>query len=258
MATDFEPFLNAALWCAGLAVVAWMVSVARRDAGIADVFWPWFAVGSAVFYLPSTEAASLLASTVLIAIVISACRLSVMVWRRTARAGEDRRYSEIRARWGKGFAFKSLPGIFMLQAAMGFLLAVPLAYVMTRADSLSGWDLGFGALWLLGFLLQVSADWQLAQFARRDDGSGVLKSGVWRYSRHPNYFGELCMAWAIFGFAAIGGGGWTVFAPVLITWSILRFTGISRMEDAISARRPGYGAYARQTSPLIPWPPRKT
>ena len=255
---DLNPFILSALVCAGLGVIAWIVSVVRSDAGIADVFWPWFAVVSALCYSPAIGSLSMLPGVLLGAITVSACRLSLMVVRRTRRAGEDRRYTDIRKNWGRGFALKSLPGIFLLQAAMGFILAMPLAFAMTRSGSPTPWDLFFGLLWLVGFLIQVSADRQLARFASNDDGSGVLQAGVWRYSRHPNYFGELCMAWAIFGLAALGGGSWTVFAPLLITWSILRFTGVSRMEEGISSRRPGYAAYARVTSPLIPWPPRKT
>jgi len=253
----FNLLLGSAAWCLTLSVVAWSISVVRRDAGIADVFWPWFSVGSAVIYalgswpLPATSVGFLGLLTV------SASRLSMAVIRRTHRAGEDRRYSEIRNQWGKGFALKSLPGIFLMQGLMGFTLAVPLAYAITGFQNASILGSLFIVVWLLGFMFQVVADRQLAAFSKADDGTGVLSTGVWRYSRHPNYFGELCMIWAIFALAAANGGAWTLFAPLLMTWSILRFTGITRMEDGISSRRPGYGSYMKKTSALIPLPPRK-
>ncbi|RZO22477.1 MAG: DUF1295 domain-containing protein [Candidatus Thioglobus sp.] len=249
--------VESAAWCLALSVVAWSISVVRTDVGIADVFWPWFSAGSAVIYaldswpLPATSVGFLGL------LIVSASRLSLAVIRRTHRAGEDRRYTDIRNRWGKGFAIKSLPGIFLMQGLMGFALAMPLAYAVTGFQNASILGSLFIAVWFLGFLLQVTADRQLSAFSKADDGTGVLSTGVWRYSRHPNYFGELCMVWAIFGLAAANGGAWTLFAPLLMTWSILRFTGISRMEDGISSRRPGYESYMKKTSALIPLPPRK-
>lgn len=250
-------FIHSFVWCLLLAVVAWAFSVQRKDAGIADVFWPWLGVGSAALYLISEGSPSLIGWVVIGAISISAARLSATVLKRTRRAGEDRRYTEIRDSWGRGFVLKSLPGIFLLQGLMGFVLALPLAYVVTRDGAWGLVDLLFTAVWVAGLLVQTVADRQLAAFAKADDGSGVLRTGVWRYSRHPNYFGELCMAWAVFGLAVGGGGGWTIIAPILLTWSILRFTGVSRMEKGISSRRPGYDSYAKVTSPLILWPPRQ-
>ena len=84
----------------------------------------------------------------------------------------------------------------------------------------------------------------------------VLDTGLWYFSRHPNYFGELCMVWSVFGLALVGGGGWTLFAPLLLTWSILSFTGVTRMEREMPSRRPEYAGYASVTSALFPWPPR--
>jgi steroid 5-alpha reductase family enzyme len=144
-----------------------------------------------------------------------------------------------------------------MQGLMGFTLAVPLAYAVTGFENASILSFLFIIIWSSGFLVQAVADRQLAVFSRTDDGTGVLSTGLWRYSRHPNYFGELCMIWAIFALAAANGGVWTLFAPLLMTWSIFRFTGITRMEDGISSRRPGYESYMKKTSALIPLPPRK-
>ena len=250
-------FFLAFFCCALISLVAWAISLARHDAGVADVFWPWLAVASVLVYVQGAWPPGGIAGITLAAIVIAALRLSAMVIARTARAGEDRRYTEIRSGWGPGFLMKSLPGIFLLQGAMGFVAAIPLSVVMTRSGSLLWADALMIGLWLSGFVIQAVADHQLAKFSKGDDGTGVLKAGLWRYSRHPNYFGELCMVWSIFGLALISGGGWTVFAPLLMTWSILRFTGVARMEHQMPSRRPDYPAYARVTSALIPWPPRR-
>ena len=252
-----HPFFLALLCCALISVIAWAVSLAKRDAGVADVFWPWLAVVSALVYAKDTWPPGGIAWITLVVIGIAALRLSAMVIVRSARTGEDRRYTEIRSGWGPGFGIKSLPGIFLLQGLMGFVAAIPLSVVMTRTGGLLWADVLMLGLWLSGFVIQAVADRQLAKFRKGDDGTGVLKTGLWRYSRHPNYFGELCMAWSVFGLALIGGGGWTVFAPLLMTWSILRFTGVARMEQAMPSRRPDYAAYASVTSALIPWPPRR-
>jgi len=249
--------IASAAWCLALSVVAWFFSVVRRDAGIADVFWPWFSVGSAVVYALDAWPLPAISLGFLGLLAVSASRLSLAVIRRTRRAGEDRRYSDIRNQWGKGFAIKSLPGIFLMQGLMGFTLAVPLAYAVTGFENASILSFLFIIIWSSGFLVQAVADRQLAVFSRTDDGTGVLSTGLWRYSRHPNYFGELCMIWAIFALAAANGGVWTLFAPLLMTWSIFRFTGITRMEDGMSSRRPGYENYMKKTSALIPLPPRK-
>ena len=252
-----HPFFLALVCCAVISVIAWAVSLAKRDAGVADVFWPWLAVVSALVYAKYTWPPGSITGIILAAIGIAALRLSAMVIVRSARTGEDRRYTEIRSGWGRGFGIKSLPGIFLLQGVMGFVAAIPLSVVMTRTGELLWADALMLGLWLSGFVIQAVADHQLATFSKGDDGTGVLKTGLWRYSRHPNYFGELCMAWSVFGLALIGGGGWTVFAPLLMTWSILRFTGVARMEQAMPSRRPDYSAYANVTSALIPWPPRR-
>ena len=251
-----NPFMQAVCWCVLVALLAWGFSLARRDASIADIFWPWLGVGSAIIYLLSAWPPSPIAWATLAGITVAALRLSAMVISRIARAGEDRRYSEIRSSWGAGFGLKSLPGIFLLQGAMGFVAAIPLAFVMARPHSFGFFDLLMMAIWFSGFGIQVVADRQLAAFARVDDGTGVLTTGLWRYSRHPNYFGELCMAWSVYGLALAGSGGWTLFAPLLMTWSIVRFTGITRMEREMPSRRPEYEAYAEATSALFPWPPR--
>ena len=251
-----NPFIQAALWCTLVSLLAWAISLAKRDASVADVFWPWMSVGSAAIYLLSALSPSPIAWVTLAGITVAALRLSVMVISRIALGGEDRRYTEIRSSWGRGFGLKSLPGIFMLQGAMGFVTAVPLAVVMARPDAFEFVDVLMMGLWLVGFVIQTAADQQLAKFTRADDGTGVLRTGLWRYSRHPNYFGELCMAWSVFGLALVGGGGWTLFAPLLLTWSILSFTGVTRMEREMPSRRPEYAGYASVTSALFPWPPR--
>jgi len=252
-----NPFFQAFAVTIVIAILGWVMSLVRRDASIADFFWPWLGVVSAGVYLINAASPTSVALVVFGIVVVGAVRLALFVAMRLKRQGEDRRYAEIRQRWRVGFALKSLPGIFLLQAIMGFLLAIPLSVVMIRSNSWAMLDIVALLVWLGGFSIQVIADQQLTKFAANDTGSGVLQTGIWRYSRHPNYFGELCMGWGLFAFAVSGGGAWTVFAPLLLTWSILRFTGISRMEKGILSRRPCYASYVQATSPLVPWPPRR-
>ena len=150
-----HPFFLALLCCVLISVIAWAVSLAKRDAGVADVFWPWLAVASALVFAKDTWPLGGIAWVTLVMIGIAALRLSVMVIVRSAATGEDRRYTEIRSGWGPGFGIKSLPGIFLLQGVMGFVAAIPLSVVMTRTDGLLWADALMLGLWLSGFVLSL-------------------------------------------------------------------------------------------------------
>jgi steroid 5-alpha reductase family enzyme len=112
-------------------------------------------------------------------------------------------------------------------------------------------------LWLAGFACEAIADWQLVRFKANPAQRGrVLDTGLWRYSRHPNYFGEALLWWGFYAFAAAAGGWWTLFAPVLMTVLLLKISGVPLLEHDIAERRPGYRDYVQRTSAFIPRPPK--
>jgi steroid 5-alpha reductase family enzyme len=237
---------------------AWLISLATRNVGIVDIFWGLAIAGAGVTWAvlaPVDAPRGPLAATLA---AIWALRLGWhILWRGWGRP-EDRRYREIRARNEPGFTFKSVYLVFGLQAVLAWLVAFPLLGTATSAAPLGLLDYAGLTLWVVGFLFEAVADAQLAAFQRRDDSArGVMSSGLWRYSRHPNYFGEFVLWWGVWLMAAGGGAWWTCFGPALLTFFLLKVSGVALTEKDIAGRRPEYQAYIRRTSAFFPAPPRR-
>lgn len=247
---------------AGLAAVSaaatllWGVSLIRRDASIADPFWaPGFALVAATYLLRAGP--SLRAWLVLAVVTLWAIRLGTHLLRRNLAHGEDPRYAAWRARHGARFWWVSLFTVFWLQACILWVVSAPLlgAVVAGGTPGALGW---VGLLVGLGGLtVEAVADAQLRRFrARAGDGTGVLDTGLWRYSRHPNYFGNAVLWWGLWLVAADGGAWWTAVGPLLMTVLLLRVSGVTLLERGLRERRPAYDDYVRRTSAFVPWPPR--
>jgi steroid 5-alpha reductase family enzyme len=190
-------------------------------------------------------------------LAIWALRLAGHITWRNRGHGEDRRYQAIRARNQPGFEYKSLVYVFLLQAVLGWIVSLPL-YVAFNSAEPTGWLLRAGALlWIVGFYFEVVGDAQLARFKADPASAGqVMDRGLWRYTRHPNYFGECCLWWGFFLIAADAGGWWTLVSPLLMTVLLLKVSGVGLLEKDIGERRPAYREYIRRTSAFLPWIPR--
>ena len=242
-------------WAAALpailvvALPAWAVATARRNAGLVDIFWSLFFLCAGVVYARElTHPAFLL-------LAAWALRLAGHLARRNWRAEEDRRYQAIRRRNEPGFAWKSLYLVFGLQAVLAWIVSAPL-FVVLRSE-LSAWQMAGLGISAFGIAFETVADWQLARFKADAANAGrVMERGLWRYSRHPNYFGECCVWWGFWIAAAAAGGAWTVFAPLVMTYLLLRVSGVALLERDIGERRPQYGEYARRTNAFFPGPRR--
>ena len=231
-----------------LSLVAWAVATARRNAGLVDIFWPLFFLTAAAVY--ALQAGTL--SAVLALVALWALRLAGYLAWRNWNAEEDHRYRAIRARNEPGFAWKSLYLVFGLQALLAWIISAPLQAGISGAGN----PLGVGLV-LFGVAFESVADWQLARFKADPASRGrVMDRGLWRYTRHPNYFGECCVWWGFWLIAAGAGGAWTVFSPLLMTFLLLRVSGVTLLEKDIGERRPGYADYARRTNAFIPGPRR--
>lgn len=241
-----------------LMVVAWLLSLTLRNVGIVDVFWGLAIAGAGGTWLLLQPDPSPRGALALLLAVLWAARLAMHILWRNRGKPEDRRYRVIRANNEPNFAFKSLYIVFLLQAVLAWLVAMPLlGTALSTASPLGPVDLPGVLLWLAGFFLQSTADLQLARFQKRPDAErAVMNQGVWRYSRHPNYFGEFLMWWGLWLIAAAGGAWWTVFGPLLITFFLLKVSGVALTEKDIGSRRPEYADYIRRTSAFVPWPPR--
>jgi len=243
---------------AGLALVAWAVATARRNAGLVDVFWSLFLLlAAAIFALlaePGARGWLTLALT-----TAWALRLSAYLAARNWNAPEDHRYRAIRARNEPGFAWKSLYLVFGLQAVLAWLISAPLAAAIANPSPLTALDWAGAALAALGIVYESVADLQLARFkADATNAGGVMDRGLWRYSRHPNYFGEFCVWWGLYLIAAGAGGWWTLFSPLLMSVLLLRVSGVTLLEKDIGERRPAYRDYARRTRAFFPGPLRES
>jgi steroid 5-alpha reductase family enzyme len=240
-----------------LMAAGWVAGVVKRDVGIVDALWGPAVAGAGVTYLlagPATGARGQLAVALAVA---WALRLSAHVLWRNHGKPEDRRYREIRARNEPGFWWKSLYLVFALQALLAWIIGLPLYGAVTSAAPLGRLDALGAALVMFGLAFESVADWQLLRFqAGPAAGRGVMDRGLWRYSRHPNYFGESCLWWGLWLVALAGGAWWTAIGPALLTFLLLRVSGVALTEKDITGRRPDYQDYMRRTSAFLPRPPR--
>lgn len=252
------------LWLATLAVIgvialgAWAVSLVRRDVGIVDGLWSLFflAAGLTTGWLAAGQGTRPI--LVLSLLTVWALRLSLHIFWRNHGEPEDYRYREMRERHTP-FAVKSLYLVFGLQAVLAWFIALPLVVAVSAPVGTLGWiDAVAVLLWLVGFVFEAGGDWQLARFRGDPANRGkVLASGLWRYTRHPNYFGDFCIWWAYYLFAVSAGGWWTFVSPLLMSFLLLKVSGVALLEKTIGSRRPGYAEYVDSTNAFFPGPPRR-
>jgi steroid 5-alpha reductase family enzyme len=253
--------LATTLGCAlGAMVLLWLLSLALRDASIVDIWWgPGIAFVVAVAYAlgggGEPRRALLLALVTLWALRLGAH----LLWRNAGR-GEDPRYQAMRRRHGARFARVSLVTVFGLQGVLQWLVALPLqlAELAPAADRLGPLDAVGVLLYALGLGFEAVGDWQLARFRADPASRGrVLDRGLWRYTRHPNYFGDCLAQWGMFVVALAAPLAWLgVIGPLAMTILLLRVSGVALLERSIGKRRPDYADYQRRTSAFIPRLPR--
>jgi steroid 5-alpha reductase family enzyme len=252
------------LWVAGLAVLlfmavaGWLVSLPLRDVSIVDSLWSMmFLAAAGAYALGQAGPLGDRALIVLVLVAVWAIRLSVYITRRNRGHGEDFRYRSIRARNEPFFALKSLYIIFGFQAGLAWVVSLPLLAAINSTRPLGWLDAIGAALWGVGFLFEAVGDRQLARFKADPRNSGrVLDTGLWRYTRHPNYFGDFCVWWGFYLLAVAGGGSWSVVGPAVMTLLLLRVSGVALLERDIGERRPDYRAYVRRTNAFFPGPQR--
>jgi len=242
----------------GMMTALWPLSIRLKDVSIIDILWaPAFAV---IAWACAGLASALDTRTriVLGLVTVWAIRLGSHVWQRWRRLGhEDYRYAEIRRKRGPNFPLTSLVWIFWLQAFLLWVISWPMQAGIGNGSLLNAVD-GIGiALSAAGLVIEAVADMQLTRFRADPANSGrVLDTGLWAWSRHPNYFGDFLLWWGIYVIAmAAGAPWWTAFGPVVMSALLIHYSGAGLMEDTIGQRRPGYADYVRRTSLFVPWPP---
>ncbi len=241
-----------------MALGVWALATARRNAGLVDIFWPGFFLAGAALYAAASPAFGARGALVLVLVAAWALRLSVYLAARNWSAPEDHRYRAIRKRNEPGFAWKSLYLVFGLQAVLAWLISAPLAASIGSAAPIGALDALGATLALFGIVFETLADAQLARFKAEPANAGRgMDRGLWRYTRHPTYFGECCVWWGLYAIALGAGAGWTVFSPLLMTLLLLKVSGVALLEKDIGERRPAYRDYVARTNAFFPGPPRK-
>jgi steroid 5-alpha reductase family enzyme len=240
--------------------VLWLVSLRRRDASVVDTWWgPAFV---AVALLGLALGAGALPRRILVAALVGVwgLRLALHIHRRNAGRGEDYRYRAMRAQHGDRFGAVSLVTVFLLQAALATAIAAPLVAAASAPEptSLGAFDLAGALVWLVGFLFEAVGDAQLARFKADPANHGrVMDRGLWRYTRHPNYFGDATLWWGLYLIAASAPAArWSAVGPALMSFLLVRVSGAALLERGLAATKPEYRDYVRRTSGFLPWFPR--
>jgi steroid 5-alpha reductase family enzyme len=234
------------------------LALVLKDNSIVDVGWGLgfvLVAGLSALWEPGFEPRHLLVTTL---ILVWGIRLAAHIFRRNRKRGEDFRYAAWRKSWGRGFVLRSYFQIFMLQGLFLVLISAPLPWINSAAGRpLGPWDVAGLLLWLMGFLFESVGDAQLTRFKKDPANKGkLIRTGLWNYSRHPNYFGEALMWWGIYVIAlAVPGGGILVFSPLTITLLLRFVSGVPLLEKKYRGRAE-FQDYARRTNAFIPWFPR--
>jgi steroid 5-alpha reductase family enzyme len=253
-----EVFLWNALTIASAMLVLWLISIAKRDVSIVDLFW---GTGFVVVAWVSMLGADRWDGRILllaVLVTVWGLRLSgYLAWRNWGKP-EDRRYAEMRKKHGAWFPLVSLFTVFGLQGVLMWLIALPVQVGMASAESWTAAVPAGVGLWMAGMFFETVGDFQLARFKSNPENQGeVMDQGLWRYSRHPNYFGDFLVWWGLYLVAAESASWWwTCIGPILMSVLLMKVSGVSLLEKDLRQRKPGYEEYVRTTSAFWPWPPK--
>jgi len=255
------------MYIQGLAIILimmsilWLISVAVKNVSIVDPFWGFGFVAVSFLYFLRGEGFEARKTLLMVLVPIWGLRLSLFLAWRNLGKGEDFRYREFRNKYGEHrYWWFSFFQTFLLQGLLMWLISAPLL-----AAQFYGYDRPLGLLdfagiifWITGFTFEAGGDYQLAIFKANPANKGrVLDRGFWRYTRHPNYFGDSSVWWG-FGFLSLAAGSYLpVMGSVLMTFLIIRVSGVRLLENTLVEQKPGYREYVRKTSAFIPWFPKK-
>ena len=248
----------------GAVLLLWLISIVIRDASIIDMFFAVILLAVTVVSYLAGDGSADRQLLVLILVTLWAARITFHLIKRNWGHGEDPRYTKLRS-WvenDRSFNLLSLRKVFLLQGVVLWFTSLPVQFSMSFSEPMAlGLPAVIGtALWIVGFLCEWIADIQLTRFRADESKRGtVLRSGLWKYSRHPNNFGELCVWWGLFLIACDHPLGIaTVIGPLVYSYLVINVTGQRTLDKKLAREKPGYREYMETTSGLIPWPPGKT
>jgi steroid 5-alpha reductase family enzyme len=250
-----------ALVILGFMTVIWLASLILRNSSIVDIFWgSGFVLANWAYFALTPDGFPARKWLISILVTIWGLRLSSYILWRNWGQGEDFRYQKLREEARGKWRWQSFFKVFLLQGLWMWIISAPLlaAQISPTPARLTALDFAAILVWAIGFFFEAVGDLQLARFKANPANKGrVLRTGVWRYTRHPNYFGDATQWWAYYLVATAAGGFWTVFSPILFTALLLRVTGVALLEKSLKEAKPEYREYMETTSAFIPWFPRK-
>lgn len=243
-------------------VVIWLVSLQLRNSSIVDIFWgAGFILTTWVYFALTPHGYVGRRLLISLLVTIWGLRLSLYILWRNWGKPEDFRYQKWRSEAGAKWWWFSFFKVFLLQGVLMWVISAPLlaAQIGSTPARLTILDLLAVLVWAYGFFFEAMGDLQLARFKANPTNKGqVMNRGVWRYTRHPNYFGDATQWWAYYLIAASASSGfWTIFSPIIMTTLLLRVSGVALLEKSLTETTPAYKEYIETTSAFIPWLPRK-
>jgi len=239
--------------------VWFLLALWRRRNDLADIAWGGGFIAAALTAVLLQTGLASRARLVVLLVILWGLRLAVHIGLRNLGKGEDERYRKWREEWGRHWLLRSYLQVFLLQGFLLYLISLPVIWtILAKPSPWTGLDAIGLAVWIVGFFFEAVGDFQLARFKKDPVHRGkIIQQGLWRYSRHPNYFGEVTLWWGIYLLALSAPGGWmTIIGPLTITFLILKVSGIPLLEKKY-VNNAAFQEYARRTSAFFPLPPRK-
>ena len=251
-------FLYSGIAILVMMVLLWLLSLVFKNASIVDIFWgigfvivTWLAFSLGAGYIPRKQLVAVL-------VTIWGLRLALHIGVRNWGKPEDFRYAKWRQENGPRWWWFSFFQVFLLQGVLMWIISAPLIAAQTSGYPviITPLDVIGVVLWLIGMFFEALGDLQLMLFKANPANKGkLLTTGVWRFTRHPNYFGESALWWGYYIIALVSGSWWTVFSPIIMTWLLLRVSGVAMLERTMKLK-PGYEEYMKNTSAFFPWFPK--
>ena len=257
------PFLNL-FWLSGIVILAlmvllWFVSLALKNSSIVDIFWgigfviiAWLAFSLGGGYIPRKQFVAVL-------VTMWGLRLALHIGIRNWGRGEDFRYAKWREENGPRWWWFSFFQVFLLQGILMWIISAPLIAAQTSGFPviITPLDMIGVVVWIVGFLFEMLGDLQLMSFKQNPKNKGkLLTKGLWKFTRHPNYFGEAVLWWGYYIIALASGSWWTIFSPILMTYLLMNVSGVAMLERTMKLK-PGYEEYIRKTNAFFPWLPKR-
>ena len=254
-------FFEGALLIISLLTILWLISVFIKNVSIVDIFWGLGFLFINLYYFLASDEFYTRKIILLVLVTLWALRLSIyLAWRNIGK-GEDYRYQEFRKKYGEErYWWVSFFQVFLLQGILIVLVSLPLLATNfeTQNDYLNLFDYLAILFWVIGFIFESVGDYQLSKFKMNPNNKGkVLNTGLWKYTRHPNYFGDTMVWWAYAIFSIVSQNYWSFIGSIIMTLLIVKVSGVALLEKSLKDKKLEYLEYIRKTNSFFPWFPKK-